>query len=182
MTAGRVAAALAISIVVACLANEAAAHPVHASFAEVEFNPKSRVLEVALEVDARDLEVLLKARAGRPVDLEKTADLDKLIVPYLRRAFAVRVLKTKNANNAKNAKKKNPPSNIRWVGMELPGAKAVLYFTVPLGRRTRNLVLENRVFFDLDRKQVNTVELRTGDKRTTLTFTVRQPRHPLKLR
>jgi len=156
----------------------AKAHPVHASFAEVGYEPKTGQLEVALEVDARDLEVLLKARAGRPVDLDETRDAEKLVAAYVRTAFVVRKIgraKTKTESRTK-------PFPLEWVGMELSGAKAVLYFAVPVEKSATRVLIQNRVFFDLEARQVNTMVLRVGERRKTLRFTTRRPRHQVELR
>lgn len=149
----------------------ATAHPVHASFAEVGYEAETGALEVSLEVDARDLEVLLKSRTGSPVDLDDRARAEKLVADYVRSAFVVH-----RGDQAKTAR-----LPVRWVGMELDGAKAILYFAVAVGKGPMELVVRNRVFFELEARQVNTVEVRLGDQRDTLRFTRRRSRHVVKL-
>ena len=92
-------------------------HPFHVSVAEMEYNPESKCLEVALRVWPEDLEKALNARSKTNVDLDKTKDVDKRIYAYLQ----------KNISISKDGKKK---CQLNWIGKELEIKQAWLYFEV----------------------------------------------------
>ena len=57
----------------------AAAHPVHATFSEAVWNPKTRSIEVALRIRSVDLEKTLSQGQSKAVDLKKTSGVDARI-------------------------------------------------------------------------------------------------------
>ena len=63
-------------------------HPYHVSLAEVNWNPKSQKFEVALCLWPADLEKALAQQTGRPIDLAKEPDVDRLIEAYVAKRFA----------------------------------------------------------------------------------------------
>jgi hypothetical protein len=68
------------------------AHPIRSSFAEADYHPETKKLEVALRVFPDDLETALSARAGRPISLARTAPptFDLALLAYLRATFLLR--------------------------------------------------------------------------------------------
>ena len=77
--------AVALAIALATPAAVAAPHPFHVTIAEADYNEESGKLEVALRIyNPGDLEEALGRRAGERVDLERTENVDDLIVAYLR--------------------------------------------------------------------------------------------------
>ncbi len=68
------------------------AHPIHTSYAEADFRPETKKLEVALRVYPDDLETALTARAGKKITLEHTPPpaFDVLLLAYLRATFLLR--------------------------------------------------------------------------------------------
>ncbi|MEM7517190.1 MAG: DUF6702 family protein, partial [Planctomycetota bacterium] len=60
-------------------------------------------------------------------------------------------------------------------GFEVSAKETWVYFEVPLPDGLDGVQLENRVFFDLHAKQINTVLIRDGEFRQTLTFLEAQP-------
>ncbi len=161
--------ALATVAVLAILAWTAAAHEYHASLAEVELNPESGRLEVALRVIPEDLEAALASEQGRTVRLETTVDVDALIVTYLESRFRV-------------VGPSRKPQSITWVGKEVSHQAAWLYFEIPYFEipvdsadpvdPADSWTLENRILFDLEPGQINTVLFRSGQTRSTWSFTV----------
>lgn len=155
----RRACGLAVALLLAATAGRA--HPIHASFAEADFNRDTGRLEVALRVFADDLEAALSARAGRPVSLERTpaAELDLLLRAYLASHFTVR------AGDAPN------PAQ-RWVGRELRDREneVWLYFDLPLAAGPAGARLAHRLLTDQFADQVNSVRVRDGRREVTLVF------------
>ena len=141
------------------------AHPFHATYTEVDWNAKSKVLEVALRVQPEDLDRVLSLRTKRKIDIEKTKDVDKLIQKYLAEVFLVEP-------------KLKQPLAIRWVGKEVSSKEAWLYFEVSRPQGIEGLKLLNRIFLEIIPDEVNTVRFRYDKKRVTLRFE-RNSRQPV---
>ena len=143
------------------LSGSALAHPRHASIAEAEWNAKTGRLEIALQVNPVDLEQALRRIADRPVDLDRSAGIDRLMQKYLRRSFI-----------AKEADGK--PAKLVWVGHEVDLKNAWLYFEVPLKKGPENVTFGVAFFLELLPDQTNTINFRVGKLRKSLTFTAEQ--------
>ncbi len=139
----------------------ALAHPRHVSVAEAEWNAKTSRLEVALLVNPIDLEQALRGAAHRPVDLDKSTGIDRLLQDYLSRTFVVR--------EADGTQPK-----LIWVGHEFDLKDAWLYFEVPLEAGPDNVTYGAGLFFELLPDQVNTINFRVGNAKQSLSFTVDQ--------
>ena len=140
------------------LGNIAAAHPCHSSIAEAEWNAKTGRLEIAMQLNPVDLEQALRRLAERPIDLDKSAGVDRLMEKYLARAFLVR------EPDGKRAK-------LIWVGFEVDLKDAWLYFEVPLKNGPENVTFGSAFFMELLPDQTNTINFRIGKLRKSLTFT-----------
>ena len=90
-------------------------HPYHVSLAEVNWNAKSRKFEVALCLWPADLEKALARQTGRPIDLEKEPNIDRLIESYIAKRFTIH---STNEQTETPTKKPNTPA------AELVGNKA----------------------------------------------------------
>ena len=143
------------------------AHPFHATYTEVDWNAKSKVLEVALRVQPEDVDRVLSLRTKRKIDIEKTKGVDKLIQTYLAEVFLVEP-------------KLKQPVAIRWIGKEVSSKEAWLYFEIPRPQGIEGLKLLNRIFLEILPDQVNTVRVRQGRQRVTLRFD-RNSRKPVLL-
>lgn len=142
------------------------AHPSHVTIAQAEYNDETRSLEVALRIDPFDLEDVLSARAGERVSLDTTADVDRLIAEYLAVAFVV------EPDGAR-------PVALEWVGKEVFVHTAWLYFEFPLPDGPEGVFVTNRLLFELQDDQVNTVNYRRGELLKSLRHTLARPRHVL---
>jgi len=60
------------------------------SLAEVNWNPKSQKFEVALCLWPADLEKALARQTGRPIDLAKEPEVDRLLEAYVSKRFIIR--------------------------------------------------------------------------------------------
>jgi len=144
----------------------ASAHPFHVSVAELEYQPSTSTLEVALRLFPEDLETALRQRSRRRVHLERTRGIDRLIVEYLRERFVVA-----DSRFAKNRE----VAPIRWVGKEVDPRHAWLYFEVILTPGRRDWTIQNRVLFEVIVDQENTIRVKDGERRYALSFTRQRP-------
>ena len=142
------------------------AHPFHVSNAEVEWNEESKSLEVALKVWPIDLEEALENETRRSLDLDKTEDIDQLIVSYLQSRFVFHQADGK-------------PAKIDWLGKEISVKSAWLYFEIPLESSPEGIEVENRLFLEQLPDQVNLLQFKTGRKRMTLRFAADQPKQKI---
>ena len=134
-----------------------AAHKFHASLTQIEVNARARTVEVAIRVFVDDLEEALTRRAGHRVRLETAADFDSLALAYV-------------ASSLKLVAPDGIPLTFRWIGKEASVDVVWVYVEAPMSRDLDGSVLENTLFFDLFDDQVNTVSLKDGKRRVTLTF------------
>ena len=144
------------------------AHPNHVSLAEANWNAKTGQLEVALKLHPNDLERALRARFRRRVVLEKAADIDRLIQKYLAEVFVV-------------TEKDGKLATIKWVGKEISVKAAWLYFELPLATGPDGATFSNRMFFELLTDQVNTINVRAGTQRKSLSLTHDRAKRKLRL-
>ncbi len=146
-------------IALLALAPHAHAHPVRASFAEADFRPDTKKLEVALRVYTDDLEAALTAHAGRPITLDRTPPpaFDLALLAYLRATFLLRTA----AGTA--------PA-LHLVGRELKDNDQLtwIYFECELPAGIAGVVLSHRVLRDAFPDQLNA--LRLGKNGKTLLF------------
>jgi len=131
-----------ILVVAGLLAVPALAHRYHVSIAEAEFNETSQRLEIALNISARDAQEALPHHddPGRPLSAYVSE----------RWSFV-----------SADGKGRDPV----WIGHEIEGDHLWLYFEVPMPGGLDGARIENRMFFELDPRQVNTVNFRQGDWR-----------------
>ncbi len=120
-----------------------ASHPYHVSLCEMEFNPRSGNMEVALCVWPADLELALSRDTGKKVDLDSTTELDQKIAAYLEKR-----LRVMPAMGGKTCP-------IRMVGHEHNLKQAWIYLEFTNEHPTTEWTVDNRVFFELNADQLN---------------------------
>lgn len=148
------------------VSGRSSAHPVHASLAEAEWKPATKTLEVALKVQPIDLEQALERRTKKPIDLDKTKGVDDLIQAYLKDVFVVKDATGKELK-------------LNWVGKEINVKEGWIYFEVPLEKGLDGVKFSNRLFFELNEGEVNTMTFKEGKKRKSLTFSHSKPEQVL---
>lgn len=148
--------------------NDIAAHKLHLSVTQLDYNQKSQSVEIVLRVYADDLENAVSQHAKRPIKIDPTtANKDKrtgeAILAYLRNGFE---LKSPSGTRVKLA----------WVGMEL---QMDMYWLRLEGKmsavpaNTNGLdgaQLKNKVFCELFADQVNIVNTKIREKQVGLMF------------
>ncbi len=157
----RVAASISMLVIGA---SPAAAHPFHTTVAEAKVDRKSGRLQVALRLFPGDLEQALSLRTSRTIDLEATKGVDELIVRYLEEVFLVRP-----------APPKDKVGEVFWVGKEVSVQTAWLYFEVALPASLGRLEISNRIFFEVQKRQINTLSIKGDELKASMQFTLESP-------
>ena len=160
---------------VLCVALSAArsshAHPFHASLAEVEFNAQTHSLEVALRVDAGDLEEALRRMTKKSVDLDKTPQVDRLIQQLLVKSFQVKDASQVTTRWARH----------KWIGWQLQTRNAWVYFEVPLPTTVESITVQFPLFLEQVPRQVNMFSLKENGKRRSMMFHRLNPKRVIRL-
>lgn len=135
----------------------AAAHRFHTSFTRIDYNAEQKLAEITIQVFAHDLEAALVRQEGKRIDLEKTKQIDEIILKYLANRF---VLKNTNGEQKR----------LRWIGMEQKTDSVWLYVETETPEGLTGATLENRIFQEMLSKQVNLVTTRYNNTKTDLVF------------
>lgn len=122
-----------------------AAHKFYFSATQVDYNPKSASFEITIRLFADDLEKVLGSRAGRRIEIDRSADAERLAFNYLREVLRLR-----------GPDMREIP--LEWVGLETKVDTVYCYLEAkapPTG--LRDMALSHSLFFELGRGQVNLV-------------------------
>lgn len=125
-------------------------HPWHETQAEVDLRVDRGRFEVALRVDALELEQAVEGRAGRELSIDEGPTFGPWLEAYVRDAFLVR-----SAGGSW--------SRLVWVGYEAELRDAWVYFEVPLPPGPGPLRLSNRILFERNAFQRNLLWIRAED-------------------
>jgi hypothetical protein len=134
-------------------------HRYHTSLTRMDYNIKEKIIETSIQIFTHDLVPLLEAKNKKRIDLEKTADVDKLIFNYLSENFILK-------DNKGEAKK------IKWVGKELDVDTARIYVEISSDKSPEGFSLQNTLFFESFPEQTNLVIARFDEKKADLLFKV----------
>jgi hypothetical protein len=155
------------------LAPPLAAHPIHTSIAEADYNRTSQKLEVALRVFIDDFEAGLSAFAQKPVVLGRTpaAEFDGLARAYLAAKFTVRLPDGTLAGQV-------------WVGREVKERdnELWLYFELPLPAGVEGCRVRHNLLGEQFPNQINSVRVRDANRRLTLVFLPKQTEKTVRFR
>ncbi len=148
-------------LAVSGLAARLDAHPFHTSLAEVEWNPQTQRIEVAIRIDAGDFERALRRMTGRQIILERLDELDKLAERYLRSRMEWR-----SAADGRAMK-------WHWVGSELQTRFVWVYFEIAVPPSTTSVRITQRLLCEIDPSQINMTVFRSSKSRTGTRFDAR---------
>ncbi|MEW4566948.1 DUF6702 family protein [Tautonia sp. JC769] len=161
------ALAMALMTALAPASTAGAAHPFHVTIAEAEFNAEAGTLEMAIRIyNPGDLEQALGLREGERVDLERTEDVDEMILDYLRDRLVITPAGGK-------------PAPLRWVGKEVSVKTTWLYVEAELPGGPEGASVTNTLLFEIEKDQVNTMVFGRASDRVSLRFTRDDPTHRL---
>lgn len=123
----------------------------------MDYNAKEKIIETSIQLFTHDLVPLLEEKTKRKIDLEKTADVDKLIFNYLSENF---ILKDEKGETKK----------IKWIGKELDVDTAWVYLEISSDKSPDGFNLQNTIFFESFPEQTNLVIALFGEKKADLLF------------
>lgn len=150
----------------------AGAHPFHISTAEMQFNTKTKRIEVSLKLQALDLERALALLAGKKVNVEKD-DVDELVQKYLAQHFYLATLHSVQSPTDGRANAMSL-SKVELHGKELETSWLWLYFELEPPAGDEPLALVNTVLIDVIEGQINTVSVRHAGARQALSMTAKK--------
>ncbi|MDG1872454.1 MAG: hypothetical protein P8J27_00985 [Mariniblastus sp.] len=159
------------AITTAITANAEASHPYHVSKSEVSWNSKTGNFEVAMCVWPADLEKALATQTRQAVDLDKVENLDELMATYVGNKF--RVCKSVAPDEQSKA------ASIRWVGHERNHKEAWLFFEVQGDKKQSDWTIENRIFFELNKDQLNQIQFSVGRHVSSFISSANTPSHAI---
>jgi hypothetical protein len=163
-------------------------HPFHVSTAEVEFNAKTKRLEIGLKCQSTDLERALRLMAGRKMDIENDPQVDELVTRYITENFYLAVApadaKAESLNKASDKPLSGdvvlsvpdaPKEPIKLIGKEFETKWIWIYFELQPPQSEDRLVLVNRILFEVNAGQINTCLIRQDGQRHALKSTANKP-------
>ncbi len=137
-------------VAIVCLLSSftASAHDYHASITDIQFNPKTQSLQVAIKVFTDDLENALSVRNKSKVSYSASSDkVKQLLAGYMASTFRFELTKGK-------------PLKQQFIGSEEEADVVWIYFEVPVKQASlKELYIENGVFTELFDDQMNIVNL-----------------------
>lgn len=143
-------------------------HPVHFSFAELEWNSESRCIEVSLQMEPEDLQAALRLESGdRQLSLE-SPEIDEFIRNYV----SSQVVLASTSDVQADTRREYP---VRWVGSEITLKAAWAYFEVPMDTLPDKVRVTNRVLFEVAEEQINVINFRYGDRRRSARLNAKIP-------
>lgn len=130
-----------------------AAHPVHVSVTEVNYDEKDRALEVTSRVFVDDLEIAMRKRLNQP-DLDilnpKGQTLDDMMRAYLTSQMIISL--------------DGRRQQLNYLGHEREGDAFVFYIEVPKIKKWRTIAIANRVLTEIYEDQSNLVHITVRGK------------------
>jgi len=151
-------------------------HPFHISYAEAQWTADGTRLQVALRVSPQDLDNALSNVSGRRVLLEKESQEKKreLVEAYLRDVIFLADQKSA-ARTLDKAVLEKRRARFHWVGIEDELRYVWVYFELDAPVGAESVWLSNRVFFETERTQINTLQLMKTDPAVALRTTREEP-------
>lgn len=138
-------------------------HPVHETVAEIQWNPDSGRMEVAMRLHALDRQWLEK-RYRRDRTEQQWA------VEYLRQRFRVTPRPPQGEPDA---------TKYHWLGRQRDGAHVWWFFEIEPPENQRPQQIEHQVLFDREPNYTHRVLVLEGQERRSIELTHQRPKQPL---
>ena len=132
-------------------------HKFHTTLTRIDYNGDQKLFEISIQMFRHDLVPLLEQKNGARIDLEKTKDIDNLILKYLNQEFIL-------------SDKKGEAKQLKWVGKELDIDSVWIYLETPSTESAEGYSLQNTLFFESFPEQTNLVICRYEKKKADLVF------------
>ncbi len=136
---------------------QTSAHRYHTSLTRVELNDKEKLLEITVQTFSHDLEAALEKHQGKRISLDKTENIEQIIVKYLGENFVVK-------------NEKGETKQLRWIGREQKTDTVWLYLEADMPEGIEGATLDNRFMFEVFDDQVNLVSARYNNQLNHLVF------------
>ncbi|MEZ6118807.1 MAG: DUF6702 family protein [Pirellulaceae bacterium] len=143
------------------VSHSAAAHPFHVSTAEANWNPESKMLEVAVKLDVLDLQNAVRQSSQTKVQITDVQAADALVQKYVRTRLQFRLGDKKEL------------AEWTWVGYEVDLKSAWLYLELPLPNGAAELKISNTLLFGDVFGQVNYMTIQQADQHATVRCTAK---------
>ena len=143
------------------VSHSAAAHPFHVSAAEANWNPESKMLEVAVKLDVLDLQNAVRRSSQQKVHITDVKASDALVQEYVQSRLQFRFGDKKEL------------LEWTWVGYEVDLKSAWLYLELPLPNGAAELKISNTLLFGDVFGQVNYMTIQQADQHATVRCTVK---------
>lgn len=153
-------------------------HPVHETVSEVEWNEKTKRLEVALRLDPLD-EQWLKQKVGGGDKLEQWAP------KYLRRKFRIADVPDTHENKPVGGTKPEDGGKVsrrpiyHWIGRDDKRSHVWWYFEIEPADHKRPKWIDQRILFERHGNYVNRILVLDHSPRLSLTLTLQRPQGSL---
>jgi hypothetical protein len=134
-------------------------HRYHTSLTRLDYNAKEKVIETSIQLFTHDLVPILEQRTKKKIDLEKTLNIDTLILEYLNENFIIK-------------DDKSEIKKVKWVGKEIDVDTAWVYLEIASDKSPEGFTLQNTLFFESFPEQTNLVIARFDEKKADLLFKV----------
>lgn len=140
-------------------------HPIHVTVTEIEYDEKSKALEIMMRVFTDDLETALREKSNQPeLDLLESKNgqaADQLISGYLRDHFKISL--------------DQKIQNIKYLGHETEGDAFIFYLEVPDVKKWKTINIFNDILTDLYEDQSNLVHVMVKEEVKSLRLTRNTP-------
>lgn len=159
-------------------------HPFHVSVAEAQWNEPLDRLQVALRLNPRDLEHCLGQTASKRVVLDGMSenDIRALIEPYLRDRIFLSNSPGSFGGEGRTEDRDTPEAmqdrheRFHWLGCEQDVRYTWVYFELARPKViAEKLWLHNRVMFEVDATQINTLQLMRTTPPVAIRTTAQSP-------
>ncbi len=149
--------AIAFIIYHSSFITETSAHRYHTTLTRIDYNQKEKIFEISIKLFTHDLLPLLEKRSGKRVEIEKSAEADKLIFDYLNENFVL-------------SDKSGAVKILKWIGKESDVDTVEVYLEADASENLEGYKLRNTLFFDNFPEQTNLVVCRYDGVKADLLF------------
>ncbi len=152
---------LTLIFIFAWTANVSAAelHRFHTSLTRIDYNSEQKLFEISIQLFTHDLVPLLERKSGKRIELDKSPEVDRIILDYLNENFVL-------------TDKKGETKNLKWVGKESDVDSIWIYLETASTENLENYTMKNTIFFESFPEQTNLVICRYDGKKADLMFKV----------
>ena len=140
-------------------ASSANLHRFHTSLTRIDYDNEQKLFEISIQLFTHDLTPLLERKSGKRLELDKSPEVDRIILAYLNENFVL-------------SDKSGAAKTLKWVGKESDVDSIWIYLETASTEGLENYKLKNTIFFESFPEQTNLVICRYNDKKSDLIFKV----------